>query len=233
MLKKDDLISIIFPAFNEAESIGPVLLDVAKGFKGKKFELLVIDDGSNDQTGEFARKHGATVIRHSRNKGYGASLKTGIRNSHGKWILFMDADGQHRSGDALKLLSAQGQYDMVVGQRAQLIHSPFWRMPGKWVLGWMANYLTRQRIPDLNSGLRLINREIVARYMDLCPNGFSFSTTITMILFNRGYEIAYIPFEITKRKGKSTVSLAIGFDTLILILRIATLIDPLRIFVPT
>ena len=232
MQKKDELISIIIPAYNEAESIGPVVLEVAKGFKGKKFEILVIDDGSNDHTGDTARKNGATVIRHSHNKGYGASLKTGIRNAHGNWVLFMDADSQHRSEDALKLLSAVGHNDMVVGQRAQLVHSPFWRMPGKWALGWMANYLTRQRIPDLNSGLRLIKREIVARYMELCPNGFSFSTTITMILFNRGYEIAYVPFEIKKRKGKSTVSLATGLDTLLLILRIATLIDPLRIFVP-
>ena len=229
---KDELISIIIPAHNEAESIGPVLLEVAKGFKGKKFELLVIDDGSNDLTGDTASKNGATVIRHTHNKGYGAALKTGIRNAHGNWVLFMDADGQHGSEDALKLLTVVGQNDMVVGQRAQLVHSPFWRMPGKWALGWMANYLTRQHIPDLNSGLRLIKREIVARYMELCPNGFSFSTTITMILFNRGYEIAYIPFEIKKRKGKSTVSFATGLDTLLLILRIATLIDPLRIFVP-
>jgi len=232
MQNKDELISIIIPAYNEAESIGSVVQEVIKGFNGKKFELLVIDDGSNDHTGETAKKKGAMVIRHSRNMGYGASLKTGIRNAHGNWVLFMDADGQHCSEDALKLLSAIGQNDMVVGQRTQLVHSPFWRMPGKWALGWMANFLTRQRIPDLNSGLRLIKREIVARYMELCPNGFSFSTTITMVLFNRGYEIAYVPFEIKKRKGKSTVSLATGLDTLLLILRIATLIDPLRIFVP-
>ena len=232
MLKKDEMISIIIPAFNEEASIGSVVQDLIKGFKGKKCEILVIDDGSGDQTGDSARKTGATVIRHSRNKGYGASLKTGIRIAHGNWVLFMDADGQHRAEDALKLLSAIGQNDMVVGQRAQLVHSPFWRMPGKWALGWMANYLTRQRIPDLNSGLRLIKRDIVARYMDLCPNGFSFSTTITMIMFNRGYEIGYVPFQIKVRKGKSTVSVATGFDTLLLILRIATLIDPLRIFVP-
>jgi glycosyltransferase involved in cell wall biosynthesis len=232
MPKKDEVVSIIIPAYNEAESIGSVVQELIKGFKGKKVEILVIDDGSNDHTGESARMNGATVIRHSRNKGYGAALKTGIRNAHGSWVLFMDADGQHRAEDALKLLSAVGQNDMVVGQRAQLVHSPFWRMPGKWALGWMANYLTRQRIPDLNSGLRLIKREIVARYMGLCPNGFSFSTTITMIMFNRGYEIAYVPFEIRTRRGKSTVSVATGLDTLLLILRIATLIDPLRIFVP-
>jgi glycosyltransferase involved in cell wall biosynthesis len=232
MPKKNELISIIIPAYNEADSIGLVVEDIRKGFAGMKIEILVIDDGSADQTGELARKGGATVIRHSHNKGYGASLKTGIRTAHGHHVLFMDADGQHRAEDALKLVAAAGEADMVVGQRSQLVHSPFWRMPGKWALGWMANYLTRRRIPDLNSGLRLIKREVVAHYMALCPDGFSFSTTITLVLFNRGFEVIYVPFEIKKRKGKSTVSLVTGLDTLLLILRIATLIDPLRIFVP-
>lgn len=225
-------ISIIIPAFNEAESIAAVVQDIKIYFSGKEVEIIVVDDGSPDQTAELAEQAGASVIRHSRNLGYGASLKTGIKNSHGDWVLFMDGDGQHRAEDALKLWAAVDRSDMVVGKRSQKVHSPFWRMPGKWVLTWMANYLARQRIPDLNSGLRLIKRQVVARYMGLCPNGFSFSTTITMILFHRGYAISYVPFEIKKRRGKSTVSLATGLDTLLLILRIATLIDPLRVFVP-
>ncbi len=232
MPKDEKFISIIIPAFNEGDSIGEVIQDVQKGFEGKKFEVLVIDDNSTDDTGSEAKKNGAIVIKHTRNKGYGAAIKTGIHNAKGTWVLCMDADGQHLAEDALNLFSVDDKYDMVVGQRSQRIHSPFWRMPGKWLLQWLANYLTRQRIPDLNSGLRRIRKELVERYMDLCPNGFSFSTTITMIMFNRGYEVAYVPFEIKKRRGKSTVSIATGFDTLLLILRIATLIDPLRIFVP-
>jgi len=225
-------ISIIIPAFNEAESIAAVVQDVQTNFSGKDAEIIVVDDGSPDRTAELAEQAGASIIRHSRNLGYGASLKTGINNSHGDWVLFMDGDGQHRAEDALKLWAAVDRCDMVVGKRSQKVHSPFWRMPGKWILAWIANYLTRQRIPDLNSGLRLIKRSVVARYMGLCPNGFSFSTTITMILFHRGYAVSYVPFEIKKRRGKSTVSVATGFDTLLLILRIATLIDPLRVFVP-
>ena len=233
-IKKNDLISIIIPAYNEADSIHGVLEDIRKGFDSRKVEILVIDDGSTDQTAEIAERGGAKVIQHLHNKGYGASLKSGIRAADGQFVLFMDADGQHRAVEALKLIDAFSSKpaDMVVGQRSRLMHSPMWRMPGKWALGWMANYLTRRRIPDLNSGLRLINREVVTRYMDLCPNGFSFSTTITMVLIHRGYEVLYVPFEINKRKGKSTVSLSTGLDTLLLILRIATLIDPLRIFVP-
>lgn len=233
-IKKNDLISIIIPAYNEADSIREVLEDIRKGFALYKVEILVIDDGSTDQTAEIAEKGGVKVIRHLHNKGYGASLKSGIRAAAGQFVLFMDADGQHRALEAIKLVDAatSTSADMVVGQRSRLMHSPMWRMPGKWVLGWMANYLTHRRIPDLNSGLRLINREVVTRYMSLCPNGFSFSTTITMVLIHRGYEVSYVPFEINKRKGKSTVSLSTGLDTLLLILRIATLIDPLRIFVP-
>ena len=232
MTKVVPFYSIIIPAFNEADSISGVIKDILQEFKGKKYEILVVDDGSTDNTGETASHSGAIVLRHTRNQGYGASLKTGISHAKGDWVIFMDADGQHHAQDALKLIVASENHDMVVGQRMQFIHSPLWRMPGKWILNGMANYLTHQRIPDLNSGLRLIKRDVVLRYMTLCPNGFSFSTTITMIHFNRGYNIAYVPFEIKKRKGKSTVSLSTGFDTWLLILRIATLIDPLRIFVP-
>jgi glycosyltransferase involved in cell wall biosynthesis len=225
-------ISFIVPAFNEAESVAAVVHDIKDHFPGEGIEILLVDDGSTDETAVRAEKAGAHVIRHSRNKGYGASLKTGIANARYEWVLFMDGDGQHKAEDALKLLAVAEGSDMVVGRRSRLIYRPFWRLPGKWLLGGMANYLSRRRIPDLNSGLRLIKRQVVLRYMSLCPNGFSFSTTITMILFRCGFEISYVPFEIKKRKGKSTVTLATGFETLLLVLRIATLIDPLRIFVP-
>jgi hypothetical protein len=121
---------------------------------------------------------------------------------------------------------------MIVGQRTALLHSQLWRMPGKWLLSIMANYLSRQRIPDLNSGFRLMRRDVVTKYMHLCPPGFSFSTTITMAFFNRGFNVAYVPIEVEKRIGKSTVSLSTGLETIILILRIAALFDPLRVFIP-
>lgn len=232
MPPKSKFVSIIIPAYNEQESIGEIIRDIKKKIYSVQYEILVVNDGSSDATAKLALKAGGKVISHNRNKGYGASLKSGIKQAKGDWLLFMDGDGQHSVEDALKLLAASEGVDMVVGQRVQLIHSPFWRMPGKWVLHWMADYLTRQHIPDLNSGLRLIRKDLVDRYLPLCPNGFSFSTTMTMIMYNRGYEITYVPFEIKKRKGKSTVSLATGFETLLLILRIATLIDPLRIFIP-
>jgi hypothetical protein len=106
-------------------------------------------------------------------------------------------------------------------------------MPGKWLLGVLANYLVRQRIPDLNSGLRILHRETVLRYLHLCPSGFSFSTTITLVMLHRGYNVEYVPITVQKRIGKSLISLNTGFQTLLLILRLAALIDPLRVFIPT
>ena len=121
---------------------------------------------------------------------------------------------------------------MVVGQRTQFINGSFWRMPGKWLLGALANYLTGRIIPDLNSGLRRIRKNIALKYLHLCPQGFSFLTTITLVFISRGYNVKYIPIRINKRIGKSKVSIAAGATTLILIFRIMSLFNPLRIFIP-
>ncbi len=225
-------LTIVIPAYNEAEAIGPVLEQLKATCPEIIEEIIVVDDGSKDDTARIAEETGVQVLRHSHNKGYGASLKTGIRAARSEFVLTMDSDGQHKPEGIARLWERAGQSDMVVGQRTSLIHSQLWRMPGKWLLSFMANYLSRQRIPDLNSGFRLMRRDIVLKYMHLCPPGFSFSTTITMAFFNRGYEVAYVPIEVKKRIGKSTVSVKTGLDTIILILRIATLFDPLRIFIP-
>ena len=232
MERTTKLLTIIIPAYNEAQAIGPVLEHLKATCPEIVEEIIVVDDGSKDDTAHIAEATGVHVIRHSRNKGYGASLKTGIRAAHSEFVLTMDSDGQHKAEDIERLWAQAGQSDMVVGQRTSLIHSQLWRMPGKWLLSFMANYLSRQRIPDLNSGFRLMRREVLLKYMHLCPSGFSFSTTITMAFFNRGYEVTYVPIEVKKRVGKSTVSVKTGLDTIILILRIATLFDPLRIFIP-
>ncbi len=225
-------LTIIIPAYNEAEAIGPVLEHLKVTCPEMIEEIIVVDDGSDDDTACIAATAGVRVIQHSRNKGYGASLKTGIRAARTEFVLTMDSDGQHKVEDIGRLWEKAGQSEMVVGQRTSLIHSQLWRMPGKWLLSVMANYLTRQHIPDLNSGFRLMRRDAVMKYMHLCPSGFSFSTTITMAFFNRGYDVAYVPIDVKKRVGKSTVSLATGLETIILILRIATLFEPLRIFIP-
>lgn len=228
------LVTVVIPAFNEAQAIGGVLEDLKAKCPDVVDEIIVVDDGSTDETAKVAEKAGVTVKRHPRNLGYGAALKTGIRAAGSPFVLTMDADGQHRSEHVLRVWEAAegGDVDMVVGERTTLIHSPLWRMPGKWLLGFMANRLTKRRIADLNSGLRLVRRDVALKYLHLCPSGFSFSTTITLALLSRGYSVLYVPIQVGRRVGKSLVSLGTGLETIVLVLRIATLFNPLRIFVP-
>jgi glycosyltransferase involved in cell wall biosynthesis len=166
--------------------------------------------------------------------GYGASLKTGIRNAKSSYIIILDADGQHDPADLPKFLLLADENDMVVGIRSGLFHSPLWRTPGKWFINWLANYLSKTKIPDLTCGFRLIKREIIIKYLHLCPNGFSFSTTSTLVLINRGYDITFIPINARKRheESQSTVTVNTGFDTILLVLRLMMLFNPLRIFLP-
>jgi len=223
-------ISVIIAAYNEEAAIGDVLQALQTHFNEQ--EIIVVDDGSTDHTAEIAESAGVKVIRHPYNKGYGAALKTGIRAASGDVILTIDADGQHNANDLLELLPYIERFDMVVGQRVQRFHSQLWRMPGKWLLTRLAEYLVGRKIPDLNSGMRALRREVILKYLHLCPDGFSFSTTSTLILLNRGYSVKYVPIHVNIREGKSTVSVATGFDTILLVLRVMTLFEPLRLFIP-
>jgi glycosyltransferase involved in cell wall biosynthesis len=225
-------ITIVIPAYNEAEAIEPVLNRLKTIRPDLVEEIIVVNDGSTDQTAERAQLPGIRVVSHSQNRGYGAALKTGIIAAQTPFVVTMDSDGQHNPADVERLWAVAASNDMVVGQRTAVLHSQLWRMPGKWLLTLMANYLSRRRIPDLNSGFRLMRRDVVKKYMHLCPSGFSFSTTITMAFFNRGHKVDYVPIQVEKRTGKSTVSVRTGFETIILVLRLATLFDPLRVFIP-
>lgn len=230
--KLDKNLTIVIPAFNEETTIAETLQSIKSSALDMVRETIVIDDGSTDDTARIAEKLGAKVIRHKKNIGYGASIKSGIRNAETDFVLTMDADGQHIIDNLTSLWAVAKDHDMVVGKRVNLLHSPLWRLPGKWIIGGLANYLTRYKIPDINSGFRIIRRDIASRYLHLCPSGFSLSTTITMVFLNRGYDIAFVPIKVKPRHGKSTVSVVTGLDTIILILRLTTLFNPLRIFIP-
>jgi glycosyltransferase involved in cell wall biosynthesis len=198
-------------------------------------EVIVIDDGSTDQTAAVAAEAGVRVVRHPNNRGYGAALKTGVREAAGDYVLMMDADGQHRTEDVVALCDAVGgpePVECVIGQRQHRVHSPLWRMPGKWLITLLAQVLIRRRIPDINSGLRITRRDVVQRYLHICPSGFSFSTTLTMALLSRGYGVSFVPIRVEKRVGRSSVSARAGFDTILLVVRLATLFNPLHIFIP-
>ncbi len=231
-------ISVIIPCFNEGQAIAQVVADLQAFLEqeaGGRYEIIVVDDGSTDNTPAVLKDlPGILVLRHPVNRGYGAAIKTGIRQAQGRFVATYDGDGQHNPADLWRLCQKIQQEDwaLVVGARTKLLHSSLWRMPGKWALGWLANFLSRTKIPDLNSGLRVFRRDIISRYLHLCADRFSFSTTSTLIIMNRGYAVAYEPIQVNSRQGKSTVSLMTGYETFLLILRVVLMFDPLRVFVP-
>jgi glycosyltransferase involved in cell wall biosynthesis len=228
-------VTIVIPAFNEEGGIGAVLESLRASLPPGVAEVVVVDDGSTDRTAEIATAAGARVLRHPINRGYGASLKTAIKAVSSDYVLMMDADGQHRLEDVTKLCEAvatERPPDCVIGHRTALLHSKLWRMPGKWFLTKLARILTQKEIKDLNSGLRVVRREILSRYMHLCPSGFSFSTTITVAMVSRGYQVEFVPIRVEPRVGKSTVTMRTGFQTILLVLRLASLFNPLRVFLP-
>lgn len=227
--------TIVIPAFREEGAIGNVVRGLLTSVPRMtaSFELIVIDDGSDDRTAEVATAAGARVISHPYNKGYGASLKTGIRAAKGRTVIFMDADGQHRVEDLPNLLDNRSRFDMVVGQRKGTAGSPLWRKPGKRILAWVVNRLAGRRVPDFNSGFRAIDRRLALRILPLMPDGFSFSTTSTIACFRGGFTVGYVPIEVQPRaSGVSSVTVSDGFRTLLLIIRLVTIFAPLRVFIP-
>lgn len=225
-------ISVLIPAYNEEGSIASVL-EGLRDWRARA-EIIVVDDASTDRTAEIAERAGVRVIRHRVNKGYGAALKTGIRAASGDIIVMMDADSEHDAAQIARLLDAMGSNDMVVGARGRGSHAPLLRRPGKWLLSQVANYLAQTNIPDLNSGLRAFRKEVVKLFLHILPNGFSFTTTLTLALYKEGFNIAYVPITTSPRVGTSTVNpIRDGLNTLMLIIRIIALFDPLRVFAPT
>ena len=228
-------LSIVIPAFNEAPIIGKVLAELHDLMvqHGIEAEIVVIDDGSTDATAQEALNAGARVIRHRSNRGYGASLKTGILAATHDLVAITDADGTYPARYLPEMLHEIEQYDMVVGSRTGTnVHIPFVRKPAKWVLNRLANYVSGHKIPDLNSGMRIFRREIALQYFGILPDQFSFTTTITMAMLCDKYAIKYLPIDYRKRTGKSKIVPWDAASFTILILRMAVLFRPLRVFLP-
>jgi len=224
-------ITILIPAYNVEASIGNVLEGLREW--RDRAEIIVVSDGSTDRTPEIAERAGVRVIRHRVNKGYGAALKIGIRAAAGDIIVMMDADGEHNAAQIQRLIDAMNDNDMVVGARGKDSYTPLIRRPGKWILSKVANYLAQTNIPDLNSGFRAFRKEVALRFLHILPNGFSFTTTLTLALFKEGHNTAYVPITTTPRVGTSTVNpIRDGINTLMLIVRIVALFDPIRVFLP-
>jgi len=227
-------LSIVVPVYNEAGIITQVIADLKS--ESLDAEIIVVDDGSTDKTYDLVKTQGVRLIRHLHNKGYGAALKTGIRNAQADLVCIMDADGQHNAKDVARLLQQmQEGYDMVVGARNAQSHFPFFRRLGKSVLKIVANYLAERKIPDLNSGFRIFKKGVTLKFMHIFPNGFSFTTTQTLAFIKEGYEVGYLPITAgRRRRGRSTVKpLYDGAQTFLLIIRIVALFDPLKVFLPS
>lgn len=224
-------VSIVIPAFNEAASIATVVAELRAA--GPWHEILVIDDGSADDTSARAAAAGARVARHPYNKGNGASVKSGIRSATGEYILIIDGDGQHKPDDARRLVARLGEYDLVIGARSRETQATHARRYGNWALNWLAGYLTDRDIPDLTSGFRAARRDHLREFIHLLPNGFSTPTTTTLAFIKAGYNVTFEPVEARQRVGESKIRFARdGTKFLMIILRIVTIFSPLRVFLP-
>lgn len=233
--------TLVIPVYNEAGAIDAVLDSLCTELDSWPtpiaHEIVVVDDGSTDGTGERLSSQprpGVRLVRHDVNRGYGAAIKSGARDARFPWLVITDADGTYPHDAIAHLLAERASYDMIVGARLGKQRAvPLVRRPAKWVLGVLASYLTRQKIPDLNSGLRVIDRRLFERYEHILPHGFSLTTTITLAMLSDGRRVKYLPVEYLKRTGRSKIRpIADTFNFLILIVRTVVYFEPLRVFLP-
>jgi glycosyltransferase involved in cell wall biosynthesis len=224
-------VSIVIPAYNEADAITDVVGTLSGAAPWR--EIIVVDDGSHDDTAAKAQQAGAIVVRHPYNKGNGAAVKTGIRRATAEYVLIIDADGQHQAADALRLVARLGEYDLVVGARSKATQATHARRFGNGALNSLASYLTGREIPDLTSGFRAARRDGLREFLHLLPNGFSTPTTTTLAFIKAGYNVVFEPTDARQRVGSSKIRFASdGAKFLMIILKIVTIFSPLRIFVP-
>ena len=228
-------ISVVIPAHNEAASIGDIVKRSSIVLEAGKLshEIIVVDDGSEDDTAENARSFGAVVIRHPYPIGNGAAIKTGIRNTRGNILVMLDADGQHAPEDIPRLLERMSAYDMTVGARDRHSATRLHRDFANAFYNKFASYVCKRKIDDLTSGFRAIRAVIAREFVSLLPNTFSYPTTLTLAVVRSGYSLTYVPITTARRIGKSKIRLfRDGARFLLILLKIPTLFSPMRVFLP-
>lgn len=231
--------SLIIPVYNEEkESLANTISQLFRIPWPENREIIVVDDGSDEKVEDLgiSGMDRVKTIRHERNRGYGAALKTGLSNARNECIVITDADGTYPNERIPELVAIfeKGNFDMVVGARVgKNVKIPLIRRPAKWFISKLANYLTETKIPDINSGLRVMKKEVVEKYLNILPDGFSFTSTITLAMLTNGYRVEYVPIDYFERKGKSKIRpIHDTLNFIQLIIRTVLYFDPLKIFVP-
>ena len=229
-------ISVVIPAYNEASSVGTVIKALRAHLDELRmpYEIIVIDDGSSDGTSESARQAGARVCGHSHNRGYGAAVKTGVRLARHPWILLIDADGSYPADSVSDFALHMDVADMIVGARTKPgAKDPRARRPMKWILRRLAEYLAGSRIPDLNSGMRLFRRDLFEESRRLLPDGFSLTTTLTLLFLSESRHVENVPIRYDERAGASKFRpIRDTWNMILLLVRTVLLFNPLKIFLP-
>ena len=228
-------INIVIPAYNEDQAVGNQIESILSVMNRTDWDyrIIMVNDGSTDETLHEIQKFDVDVINKSENHGYGEALKSGIREADSEFILITDADGTYPSDIIPELLSKIEEYDMVVGSRTgEKVHIPLLRKPAKYFLRLLSSYLTGIEIPDLNSGLRVMRKSVVEKYYAILPSGFSFTTTITIASLCDGYRVHYHPINYANRVGNSKIRPVDTFHFLILILKAMIRFRPLKFFIP-
>ncbi len=231
-------LSVVLPVYNEEDAVADTVREIIEQLTSQKmtYEIVLVDDGSVDASAarvENIDNPAVRLVQHPYNIGNGAAVKTGIRQARGKYILLMDADGQHLPRDIPRFLELADRYDMVVGARSNPANSAVHRNIANGLYSRFAAYVCNHPIEDLTSGYRLIRAEVAKSFVYLLPNTFSYPSTLTLAVIRAGYSLTYIPIEVNRRIGRSKINLIVdGTRFFMIILRIGVFFAPLRVFLP-
>ena len=240
MPPQDSQLTIIIPAYNEAASLPQLIHELLPFAQLKNFKVIIVNDGSKDDTRAVLERsttlsENISIINHKVNRGYGGALKSGINKARTQYCITIDADGQHSLSDIDRLLNTitETNADLVVGSRKGNSESGYYREFGKTILRWVAKLLMPLKIYDINSGIKIYNTKLAQRYIQICPDSMAFSDVITLTFVYQRNLVLEIPVKINQRKaGKSTIGMRTAFETLIEIINIVVLFNPMRIFLP-
>jgi glycosyltransferase involved in cell wall biosynthesis len=225
-------LSIIIPAYNEAGPLGAVLSAI-HAQPLPTYEIIVVDDGSTDDTAGVAAAHGARAIRHPYNIGNGAAVKTGLRAARGAAVVLLDGDGPHPPSAIAALLEPLKDYHMVVAARPRRSEAGWHRLVANRFYSWFASYVAQHRVEDLTSGFRALRRREALRFIDMLPNTFSYPSTLTLAFLRSGLAVKYLRVEFGRRTGASKLRVwEDGIRFLLIISKVATLFAPFRVFLP-